>query len=173
MAKARYTVLVPRNDELGNPLRVAEAAHHYIFHGPWRIDSAQVSHGHPNDALHIYADDLPENDSLTKQLATFVGELANVPMVPAAKEGKNVASWQLRNHQYRPGQAAEPSALEVGVEQTAEPTSESMGDSVTESPGVDPVVNGEIEPIAESGQAILDGGHEPVQESHSESLASP
>lgn len=154
MAKARFTIHIPRHDELGNPLRVAEATHHYVFHGPWRIDSAQVSHGHPYDALHIYADDIPENDSAVKQLAVFAGELANVPSVSAAKDGKHINAWTLTNKHYRPGEPAEQGALaDPGVQ----PLTDSIGNSITESPGIDPTIGqGDGESIVDPGPEMSD-----------------
>lgn len=115
MAKAHYHVEVPSRDEVGNPLAIGHAAHQYVTNGPMKIDSAQIVSGHPHDTLHVYADESPENDSHVKQIAAFVGELANQPSVFAAREGKNTSTWHIPNRMYQPGLPAHPSAMTTSL----------------------------------------------------------
>lgn len=113
MAKAKYTVQVPKADGLGNSLRVGQAAHQFLMTGPLRLDLVTLSSGHPHDALHVHAEDTPEHDSHIKQLAAFLGEVANTQGITAAKEGKSgMQTWAIANPHYREGQPAEPSALQ-------------------------------------------------------------
>lgn len=115
MAKAKYTVQVPKADTLGNSLRVGQAAHQFLVTGPLRLDLVTLSAGHPHDALHVHADDTPEHDSHVKQLAAFLGEVSNVEGITAAKEGKSgIQTWTVPNRGFVPGQAAEVSAQATG-----------------------------------------------------------
>lgn len=118
--KAKYTVLVPQKDNLGNPLGdVATAAHHWLFYGPgpkvdgsfihrdvpgnWRDDPQE-----PFDHLVTVADDHPEMDSTFKQLAAHIGEATNQWSVPVMKEGgkEGVQMWLIPNHNYAEGHPA-------------------------------------------------------------------
>lgn len=112
MAKAQYGVQIPSKDALGNPLRIGEAAHHFVTTvSPMRHDLAHLTKGHPHDMLHVHAEDNPENDSHIKQIAAYVGELANAPALYATKAGKSAATWQIRNPLHKPGLPAEALAL--------------------------------------------------------------
>lgn len=113
MAKAHYIIQVPNKDELGNPLRVGEAAHQYLSTGPVRVEMTYLTQAHPHDVLHAHAEDHPKNDSHMKQLAAFISELANVPGLSVSKHGKNVQSWTINNAHYCPGEPAEHSAFQV------------------------------------------------------------
>lgn len=97
MAKAKYTVMIPNDAP-----NVAVAAHHFLSYGPARIDAATVQHGIPNDSLVVYAEESPEMDSQMKQLAVFVGEIANAQAITVVKEGKSIATWTMRNPHYAP-----------------------------------------------------------------------
>lgn len=115
MAHAKYSVYVPKHDTLGNPLAdLAKAAHDHLAYGPTKrhIKGSQIHRGiemgsGPHDVVVAYAEDSPEMDSHVKQVASFVGELANHPSLFVSKEGKNVTSWPIRNSLYRHGEPAE------------------------------------------------------------------
>ena len=120
MAQAKYTIMIPRRDNLGNELGdVATAAHHWLHYGPgpkingsfihrniegnWRDDPQETF-----DHLITYADDQPEVDSHIKQLAAHIGDHANQWGVFVAKEGgKNgVDSWIIPNPNFRQDEPA-------------------------------------------------------------------
>lgn len=96
MAKARYTIFVPG----GGP--IAMAAHQYLMESRLPIESATVHSGVPFDSLVAYAEETPEMDSHMKQVGTYVGEVANQPVITVAKEGKTVATWPMKNLHYQP-----------------------------------------------------------------------
>lgn len=105
--KAHYTIHVPSHAR-----QVAIAAHHYLTSGPIRgVNTATVSFGHPNDALHVVGDETPELDSHIKQTGTFIGDVANVSHIDVTKQGKNVAHWPMANPHYQPQPAGPPAAL--------------------------------------------------------------
>ena len=117
-AEAKYTVMIPLRDNLGNELgAISTAAHHWLwqatgvegsyFTGPhrgnWR-DDPQEEFEH----LITVAKDTPEMDSHIKELAHEVARGANQWGVFVIKEGKNgVQSWIIENPQYREGEASE------------------------------------------------------------------
>lgn len=105
MGQSKYTVFIPSHAK-----SVAIAAHHYLTMGPLAVKGATVHHGTPYDTLIAYAEDTPEMDSHMKQLGVFVGEVANTQVVTVAKEGKNIATWQMRNPFYQPPQLQVPNA---------------------------------------------------------------
>jgi hypothetical protein len=121
MAQAKYTILIPQKDNLGNPLGdVATAAHHWMFYGPgpkvegsfihrglegnWRDDPQEKM-----DHLVTVANDTPEMDSTAKQLALHVAEACNQWGVFVMKEGgkQGVQSWTISNPNYRPEEPSE------------------------------------------------------------------
>ena len=108
---ARYTVLIPTEDELRQPLQLAAAAHQYITDGHIKYESANVQHGRPYDSLVVYAEESPETDSKMKHLAIYLAEVANVYEIIVNKDGKNRKSWQLYNQDYQKGRGADLSAL--------------------------------------------------------------
>jgi hypothetical protein len=120
MAQARYTVMIPQKDNLGNNLGdVASAAHHWLRYGPapshqgsfihrniqgnWRDDEPELF-----DHLVTVAEDHPEMDSHIKQLAAHVGDATNQWGVFVMKEGKSgIQSWVIDNPNYAHGEPAE------------------------------------------------------------------
>lgn len=113
MASAKYTVLIPTHDELGQQLQLSEAVHQAVTSSNVRVEAATVTHGNPYDSLTIWAEDTPESDSNIKQLGVHTAEVANVQSISVTKEGKTGATWQMRNPSYIPQQGAEPSALAI------------------------------------------------------------
>lgn len=120
-AQAKYTVMIPQKDNLGNDLGdVASAAHHWLFYAPkgpkveasfihrnidgnWRDDPQETF-----DHLVTFAEDHPEMDSHVKQLAAHVGQATNQWGVFVMKEGKNgPQSWVIPNNDYAHGAPAE------------------------------------------------------------------
>lgn len=115
---AKYTVLIPRHDNMGNPLsNVTEAAHDYLvyklpgkFQGVY-VDPGKWGHWEGSreeyDILVAHGEDTPENDSYIKQLGAYVGELANQEIIFATKTAKQVSTWPIRNSHYLAGFPAE------------------------------------------------------------------
>lgn len=109
MASAKYTVYVPAQDELGQPLRLHDAVHrHLINQGGAPV---QTHHGTPAHTVSAWAEDTPEWDSLAKQTGTLAAELAGVPLVHVTKEGDKPAAWQMANTGYQPEMGADRSAI--------------------------------------------------------------
>lgn len=108
---SRYTILIPTKDELRQPLQLAAAAHQYVTDGHIKCEGSNIHHGNPFDSLVIWAEDCPENDSKSKHLAVYVAEVANVPHITVAKDGKSGRTWQMSNKNYRSGEGADPLAL--------------------------------------------------------------
>lgn len=120
--EAKYIVMVPTQDNLGNPLRdLATAGHHYLHaeaglqgsyvegpkRGNWETDP-QEEFNH----LVAYAPDTPENDSHFKALATNIARAANQWGIFVAKEGQGgPQTWVLNNNQYAPDAPAQPWAI--------------------------------------------------------------
>lgn len=117
-AQAKYTVMIPLKDNLGNDLGdISTAAHQWLFQstgnegsyiegpkkGNWR-DHPQEEFNH----LITVAPDTPEMDSHIKQLAQEVATGANQWGVFVTKEGKDgVQSWVIDNHGYQEGHPSE------------------------------------------------------------------
>lgn len=124
MAQAKYSLMIPKVDNLGNPLRnVAEAAHHFLYYGPLQVEGSYIDPNkvgqwrddgpEPHDILVTYAEDNPMMDSQMKALAVEVGEACNQWGIFVTKEGaKGVFTWTISNPRYRPGEPALPVALE-------------------------------------------------------------
>lgn len=107
-------MMIPQADNLGNPLPgLTEAAHHYLVHGaPLEVHGTYVDPGkwgmwenrrERYDLLVTHAEDSPEADSYIKQLAAYIGELANQEIVLVTKQGKQLSTWPIRNSQYQVG----------------------------------------------------------------------
>lgn len=123
MAQAKYSIMVPKVDNLGNPLvNLAEYAHHHLFYGPLKIEGSYVdpnklgqwrdSDPEPHDILVTVAEDNPEMDSQIKHLAVQIADVANQWGLFIMKEGKNgIQSWTVSNPSYRDGQPAEQLAI--------------------------------------------------------------
>lgn len=124
-SEAKYTVMIPQKDNLGNHLGdVATAAHHWLHYGPgpkingtfihrglegnWRDDPQEKF-----DHLVTVAEDHPHTDSTMKDLAAHIGESANQWGVFVMKEGgkSGTQSWVVPNHNYQDGQPAELAQL--------------------------------------------------------------
>lgn len=119
---ARYMIMVPTVDNLGNQLvNVAAYAHQFLFQnfnnqgswidpgkvGMWRDDAPEKF-----DHLVTVAEETPEMDSAIKQLAAYVADVCNQWGVLCIKEGKNgPVRWEISNPEYKPGQPAEEIAL--------------------------------------------------------------
>ena len=116
MAQAKYTLMIPLNDNLGNELQdIATAAHQYLFEsgkvegtyiegpkkGNWRDDPQELF-----EHLITVADDTPEMDSTIKHLALVIARAANQWGVFCTKEGKNgIESWTIQNKDAHDGPA--------------------------------------------------------------------
>jgi hypothetical protein len=127
--QAKYTVMIPTHDNLGQQLGdIPTAAHHWLFYHPkvkvqgsyiqgpmkgnWRDDPQETFHH-----LVTYADDTPEMDSTIKQLAHHVADVANQWGVFVAKEGgkQGIQSWVIDNPNYRHGEGADAAVLDKGM----------------------------------------------------------
>lgn len=120
MSYAKYTVAVPKVDALGNPLKdIAGVAHHYLAtQRPFGFDHAYIDDGmrgqFPHDLVVVHAEETPEADSHLKQLGSFVGEMANHPTVHVTRNGHSgLATWNIANGSFRPGEPAEATALQM------------------------------------------------------------
>lgn len=122
-AEAKYSLLIPKVDNMGNPLteEIASAAHTYLFYqglsegstitpnqrGMWRDEDPE-----PHETLTAIMEDNPKHDSIVKQLAVHIAEVANQWGLFVYKEGKDgVQSWIMNNASFRPDQPADPIAL--------------------------------------------------------------
>lgn len=124
--EAKYTVMIPLRDNLGNQLpNLSTAAHHLLWKntgvqgsyitgphkGNWE-NSPQEEFEH----LVTVAPDTPENDSHIKNLAHTIAEAANQWGVFVMKEGKGgIQSWVIDNPGYTEGHPA-PLAQANGAE---------------------------------------------------------
>ena len=108
---SRYTILIPKEDELRQPLQLAAAAHQYVNDGHIKCEGSNVHHGTPFDSLVIWAEDKPEIDGNIKHLAVYVAEVANVKYITVVKDGKNGKAWHMNNNSYRPHEGADEVAL--------------------------------------------------------------
>lgn len=125
MAQAKYSIMIPKVDNLGNPLtNIAAAAHHFLFYGPLKVEGSYIdpnkqgnwrdTEPEPHDILVTVAEDSPEMDSQMKQLAAHVAEVANQWGIFVMKEGKNgIQSWTVANSSYREGEPAEDIARQT------------------------------------------------------------
>ena len=101
MAQAKYTIQVP-----ADPPDLAKYTHHVLVNsikadGSYIDPGKQSADGVPIDLVVAYAEDEPESDSYIKQLAAYVGDVANVSHILATKEGKQgVTSWPISNPLY-------------------------------------------------------------------------
>lgn len=122
MPDARYTLAIPASDTLGNPLvNLAAYAHQHIVQTRKHKDTVVEpgksrirSDGRPETVHHLVtiAEDLPETDGSMKQLAAYVGDVANHQGISCTKDSKNgPVHWHIDNPEFRPGQSAEPSVL--------------------------------------------------------------
>lgn len=115
--EAKYTIMVPLKDNLGNDLpNLSTAAHHLLWkntgiqgsyitgphQGNWENDPQEEF-----EHLVTVALDTPEHDSHIKDLAVQIAKAANQWGVFVMKEGKNgVQSWVINNPEYAEGQPA-------------------------------------------------------------------
>lgn len=135
MAKAQYTIHIPNHAR-----QVGIAAHHYLTSGPIRgINAATLTYGHPHDSLHVIGEETPELDSHIKQTGTFVGDVANVPVIDVIKNGKNVVHWQMRNPHYQPSVQTVPGAF-AGPQQAPLPSAGPQGPLPAQGPAQAPAV---------------------------------
>lgn len=144
--------MIPKVDNLGNELTdIASAAHHYLFYGPLKVEGSYIDpdkKGHwrddqtqPHDQLVTFAEESPEMDSAMKQLAAYVGEVANQWGIFVVKEGKQgIQTWTVPNSMYRQGEPAETVALSPSKSAQEPPA----------TPGVEPPV----QPVEEA-QPVL------------------
>lgn len=117
-AQAKYTILIPTRDNLGNPLGdIATAAHQWLWQatgqegsyiegpkrGNWR-DHPQEEFEH----LITIAPDSPYMDSSVKQLAVEIARGANQWGIFVTKEGAGgIQNWTMDNPEYQEGQPSE------------------------------------------------------------------
>lgn len=121
--QAKYSIMIPKIDNLGNPLvSLADYAHDFLFQGPMKVEGSFVdpnkmghwrdSEPEPHDVLVTFAEDTPQMDSELKRLAHHVAEAANQWGIFVTKEGKSgVQSWVINNARFREGEPAIPEAL--------------------------------------------------------------
>lgn len=124
MGQAKYNVMIPTVDNLGNKLvDIAGAAHTFLFYqgmadGSW-IETGQRGHWRddepePHETLVTIQEDTPEMDGVIKQLAVHIAEVANQWGIHVYKEGKNgIKSWVINNSHYREGEPAEAIAQQA------------------------------------------------------------
>jgi hypothetical protein len=116
--QAKYMIMVPRVDNLGNPLTdIAAAAHRFLFYGPLKVEGSYIDPGKrgnwrdddPEEYDHLitFAEDTPQMDSEMKQLAAEIADAANQWGIFMTKEGGgNIVSWTVPNPVYREGEPA-------------------------------------------------------------------
>lgn len=123
---AQYGILVPREDNLGQPLidlsyyaqqsivarKIADGS--YIEPGKrgyWRQAEAPEEH----DMLIVIADDNPMVESHIKQIAAEVGELTNQWGILVTKTGGgHFKNWTIKNPHYLKGQGADKRVIARG-----------------------------------------------------------
>lgn len=119
---AQYEILIPKADNLGNPLRdMGKYVHDHIVGQIPGVVAAHIDSGRrvfwegreePFDAFIFQAPDEPVSDSTTKQVASYIGEVANQDIVLVSKHGKSgIQSWPIKNPHYVPGQSADAAVL--------------------------------------------------------------
>lgn len=115
--QAKYVMMIPTTDNLGNHLGdLSHAAHQHLHQhagvsgsfvergktGFWERDAPEVY-----DHLVTYAPDSPEMDSHWKQLGNHIAEAANQWGIFCIKEGAGgPQSWVINNPRYQEGQPA-------------------------------------------------------------------
>lgn len=147
MALAKYIVQIPTHDNEGNRLvDLAQVAHESLFRyapnqnsiqgsrvrygigGHWRDDPQEMF----ND-LEVYAEDTPELDSIVKQLAVHVAEVANQWGVMVFKEGDGAPkAWQMT----APGAPGEGPADPVAIAEYANPVTSALRRALRASAGL-------------------------------------
>lgn len=119
---AQYEILIPKVDNLGNPLRdLAKYVHNHVA-SQLTIQAAHIDSGRrvfwegreePFDAFVFQAPDEPVSDSTAKQVASYIGEVTNQDVVLVSKHGKSgIQSWPIKNPNYQHGAPADPSVLQ-------------------------------------------------------------
>lgn len=145
--QAKYQIMVPKVDNLGNALKsLAEAAHTHLFYGPLKVEGSYVDANkigqwrdespEPHDILVTYAEDNPEMDSQMKLLAAQIAEVANQWGIFVTKEGKSgVQTWTVSNSAYQPGQPAEEIALAQPSPSADPSVPDASGSDLLDAPG--------------------------------------
>jgi hypothetical protein len=116
-SQAKYIMMVPTHDNLGNHLGDLAYAGHQHLHKNAGISGSYVERGKTGfwekdapeefDHLITYAPDSPEMDSHWKQLANHMAEAANQWGIFCVKEGEGgPQSWVVSNPHYQEGQPA-------------------------------------------------------------------
>lgn len=133
---AWYKIIIPVNDNYGNKLADLATAVHQWLHisskgkvqgshttrgvtGHWRDDPNE-----PMDILETLLPDTPENDSLIKNAAVHVGEIANQWGVACMKTGKGGPSspWIMNNRHYDPSKGADPDIIVQYANEATKPS---------------------------------------------------
>ena len=114
--------MIPTVDNLGQPLSgIARASHEFLLRRGM-VDGSWVQGGQtgfwaedepePHETLHTIQEESPEMDSVIKELAVNIGEMANQWGINVYKNGKNgIQQWIVNNPQYREGEGADELAL--------------------------------------------------------------
>ena len=122
MAQAKYSIQIPTQDNLGQPLKdLSAAVHTYLFRnfgveGSWK-DTGQIGYWRdddpePYETLVTIQEESPEMDSAVKEAGKFVAEIANQWGIHVHKSSSNgPASWIVNNSSFRPDEGADPSVL--------------------------------------------------------------
>lgn len=117
MNEAKYEILIPKVDNLGTPL--IDLSSHALTHivNQLHLTTAHVDHDRtvhyegreePFDALVFISEDKPVVDSTAKQLAAYLGEVANQDTVIVTKQAENgIQTWPIKNPHYQHGMPAE------------------------------------------------------------------
>jgi hypothetical protein len=115
--EAKYTILVPLQDDRGNQLvPLSPYARQYLQN----IGISDKVYTEPSkhdgtidlETLVVLAEDNPMADSSIKQTAHYLAELVNSWGIICIKEGKDgVKTWQIANTNYRPDEPADPKVL--------------------------------------------------------------
>jgi hypothetical protein len=126
MPQAQYEILIPKQDTLGQPIQ--DLAPHALSHITQQLQVTKA-HVEPTRQVHMMgrpelfdplvfvAEDSPIADSTAKQLASYVGEVANQDVVLVTKSGgkSGIQTWPVRNNNHIPGQPSEASKLPMAM----------------------------------------------------------
>jgi hypothetical protein len=125
MQEARYTILVPQTDDIGNALKdlsgyVRTSLEKALPRATVWQEGSRSKGFESYGTVVLIAPETPEVDSHVKQMAHYVGEAANRWGVTCFKEGKQgIKTWQIQNASYRADEPADPIAIADPMNQQA------------------------------------------------------
>lgn len=127
MQEAKYTILIPLQDDRGNQLTpLSSYARQYLQQAgiSERVYTEPPKHDGNMDleTMVILAEDNPMVDSSIKQTASYLAALVNSWGILCIKEGnKGVKTWQIANNSYRPDEPADQKVLQTNVIDSDDP----------------------------------------------------